>query len=106
MKLTAVKKVVIITEAAIEGQIIGMLNAQGVKGYTVYRDLAGKGAHGIRSELMTVARLGGNVRIETVVACEEQVRSIMEVVYSEFLVKKHPGIIYLEDIQVIRPEKF
>jgi nitrogen regulatory protein PII len=106
VELTPAKKVVIITEAVIEEQVIRLLNAQGVKGYTVYRNLTGKGARGVRSGLGGLEKLGENVRIEVVVAGEEQAHAIMEAVYGKFLAEKYAGITYLEDIRVIRPEKF
>lgn len=107
MKLAAAKKVVIITEAVIEKQVVSLLSAQGVKGYTIYGNLAGKGVRGIRSGSggMTTA-LDKNVCIEAIVVGEEQAQSIVDAVYSKFLDKKYAGIAYLEDIQVAHAEKF
>lgn len=106
MQLSAAKKVVIITEAVIEEQVIGLLNAQGAKGYTVYRELTGKGARGVRKGLGGLEKYGENVRIEVVVAEEKHAQSIMEAVYSKYLAEKYAGIIYLEEVRVIRPAKF
>jgi nitrogen regulatory protein PII len=104
--LSPAKKVVIITEAVIEEQVISLLNAQGAKGYTVYRKLTGKGARGTRSGMGVMERFGENVRIETVVAGDEQARSVMEAVYNKFLAEKFAGIAYLEDVSIIRAWKF
>ena len=107
VQLTAAKKVVIITEAAIEEQVISLLNACGAKGYTVYRELAGKGVRRIRSGLRTwQGQFAMNVRIETVLVGEEQALYVMEEVYNKFLAEKYAGIIYLEDVRVIRTWKF
>jgi nitrogen regulatory protein PII len=104
--LTAAKKVTIITEAIIEEQVISLLNAHNVKGYTIYRDLAGKGARGIRSGRGTIKKFGENVCIETIVSSEERARTITEAVYTKFLAEKYAGVIYVKDVQVVRPEKF
>jgi nitrogen regulatory protein PII len=106
VKLAEAKKVTIITEAIIEAQVINLLNAHNVKGYTIYRDLAGKGARGIRSGSGVVEKFGKNVRIETIVSSEERAQTIMEAIYTKFLAEKYAGIIYVEDIRVVRPEKF
>lgn len=108
MELTLAKKIVIITEAIIEERVISLLNARGLKGYTVYRGLHGKGAHGKRSALgaMEEFGFGENVRIDAIVTDEEQAVSVMEAVYEDFLFERYAGIAYLEDVRVIRPEKF
>lgn len=106
MELAVAKKVVIITEAAIEEQVVRLLAAQGAKGYTVYRGLTGKGARGVRSGLGGFDKFGENVRIEVVVSEEARALSLMEAVYSKFLAEKYAGITYLEDVRVIRPGKF
>jgi nitrogen regulatory protein PII len=106
VQLAEAKKVTIITEAIIEAQVISLLNEYKVKGYTIYRDLVGKGARGIRSGSGVVEKFGKNVRIETIVSSEERARTITDAVYAKFLAEKYAGIIYVEDIQVVRPDKF
>ncbi len=100
------KKVVIITEAVIEEKVIQLLNTHEVKGYTVYRNLTGKGKRGIRSGLGGLLNFSENVCIEIIVSDENIALAIMEAVYEKFLADKFAGITYLEDIRVIRPEKF
>ncbi|MCL4464411.1 MAG: transcriptional regulator [Firmicutes bacterium] len=104
--LTAAKKVVIITEATIEEKVIQLLNTLEVKGYTVHRSLTGKGERGIRSGLGGLINFGENICIEIIVSDEHKALAIMEAVYNKFLAKNYAGIAYLEDIRVIRPEKF
>jgi PII-like signaling protein len=106
MDFVTIKKIIIITEAVIEDMVIQLITAQGAKGYTVYRDLVGKGQRGVRSGIGVMEKFGMNVRIECIVATEEVALSIMEAVFNKFLAKKYAGIAYLEDVRVIRPEKF
>jgi len=80
MEIAKANKVVIITEAVIEEKVILLLNAQGVKGYTIYRNLAGKGARGVRSGLGGFANLGENVCIEIIIGDESRALAIMEAV--------------------------
>lgn len=100
MELKAAKKVVIITEALIEQQVIRFVTEQGVKAYTVFRNLIGKGARGIRSG-ECLERFCDNVRIEMVVAEEAEALAVMEAVHSKFLATKYAGIIYLEDVRIL-----
>jgi len=104
--LAEAKKVVIITEAVIEEKVIQLLNTHEVKGYTVYRSLTGKGERGLRSGLGGLLNFSENVCIEIIVSDELKALAIMEAVYHKFLADKFAGIAYLEDIRVIRPEKF
>jgi len=109
MKIGSAKKVVIITESMLEEQVIQMLNALEVKGYTVYRDLTGKGRHGIRSGVGVLHKINTNVCIEVIVIKEELALSIMETIHDKILsCGKGPyaGTIYLEDVFVMCPEKF
>lgn len=104
--LAEAKKVVIITESVIEEKVVQLLNTHEVKGYTVYRHLTGKGERGIRSGFGGLVSLGENVCIELIINDEDKALTIMKAVYDKFLAKNYAGITYLEDIRVIRPEKF
>ncbi|MBS3943508.1 MAG: DUF190 domain-containing protein [Dethiobacter sp.] len=106
IELKAVKKVVVITESVIEEKILRIINEHGAKGYTVYRNVSGKGARGIRSGSGGLSSLGENVKIETLVASEEKAKAIMEKIIFKYLADKYAGIVYLEDVQVKRIEKF
>ncbi|GFP18796.1 nitrogen regulatory protein P-II 2 [Candidatus Hakubella thermalkaliphila] len=105
MELENATKVVIITETIIESSILRLLKSLGVKGFTIYKDITGEGGRGIRSVSGGLSELGENVRIEIIVSNEEKARLIMENVCDKYL-SKYAGIIYLENVQVIRIEKF
>jgi PII-like signaling protein len=109
MELGRAKKVVIITESMLEEQITRLLCTQGAKGYTVYHELTGKGRHGIRSGIGVLDKINTNICIEAIVAQEEMALSIMEIIHKKILNcgrGAYAGIVYLEDVCVICPEKF
>jgi PII-like signaling protein len=106
MELRSAKKVVIITEAAIEEKIIRVIEAHGAKGYTVYRDITGKGSRGIRAGSGGLSTFGENVMIETIVATLETAKAIMDEIVEKYLASKYAGIVYLDDVQVERIERF
>ncbi|MBS3976900.1 MAG: DUF190 domain-containing protein [Syntrophomonadaceae bacterium] len=106
MELTTAKKLVVITEAAIETDVLRIIDKQGARGYTIYRGIAGKGSRGIRSGSGGMSTFGENVRIETVVATEEKAKAIMELIINNYLANKYAGLVYLEDVQVARIAKF
>jgi hypothetical protein len=106
MEIGMAKKVVIITETMLKDRVLGVLCALGAKGYTVYHDLSGKGRHGVRSAIEAVDKVYGNTCIEVIVAKEELAISIMEEIYHKVLANRYAGIVYLEEIRVVCPEKF
>lgn len=106
MELVPAKKLVIITEAAIEAEITRIINKHGAKGYTIYRDIIGKGDRGIRAGSGGFSNYGENTRIETVVSTEEKAKAIMGEVVTGYLANRYAGIAYLEDVQVERITRF
>lgn len=105
MELKNAKLVVIITEKIIENNITRLIKTLGVKGYTVYHDMTGVGDRGVRSGSGGLGVFGENVRIETVVSSEEKAELIMREVYEQYL-KNYAGIVYAQDVRVIRIDKF
>lgn len=104
VELIAAKKVVIITEALMEGQVISLLKAQGAQAYTVFRSLTGQGVRGVRSG-QCLAGFCENVRIELIVEEEAAAHALMEAVHNKYLADKYAGIAYMEDVRMIRHKK-
>jgi len=73
MQIYKAKKLIIVTEASISEEVIKMMTAYGVDGYTVL-SASGKGRRGLRHGISLCGQLLGNVRIE-VVASEEVVKN-------------------------------
>jgi nitrogen regulatory protein PII len=105
VELVAAKKVIIITEALMEQQVLNLLKAQGAEAYTVIRNLTGQGARGIRSG-QCLEGFCENVRIELIVKEEAQAKALMEAVHTKYLEKNYAGIAYLEDVRIVPTGKF
>ena len=90
----------IVTEAALERELLAELDALGVRGYTI-TDARGKGGRGRRQSDWTQQ---GNIRIEIVCdpALAEQVATRLRERYYEH----YAMILFLQDVNVLRPDKF
>lgn len=100
------KKVVIIAEKMLLEKICDIIDSSGARGYTVV-PAGGKGSHHrhYTSERASVVDDFSTVRIEVSVrdksVAEEIGNTIVEKCFS-----KYSGIVYLEDVEILRPGKF
>lgn len=102
VKLYGKKRIDIVVEAVRAHALIEMIEAAGAKGYTIVREVSGKGNRGIRDD----ARLSDvfrNVMI-IVIAAEEIARRIVE--QSQPLLQEYAGIVLISDTEVLRDEHF
>jgi nitrogen regulatory protein PII len=100
------KKVVIIAEKILTSKICEIIDASGARGYTIV-PAGGKGAHHkhFTSERASVVDDFATVRIEVITKDKTIAESIgIDVVEKCF--NKYSGIIYLEDVEILRPAKF
>lgn len=96
------KKIVIITEKLILDNITNIIEECGATGYTVTA-AGGKGSRGVRSERGNDAY--SNVKIEVVTANVEMAKAISEKVANKYF-ENYSGITYIEDVEIIRLQKF
>lgn len=90
----------VITEAALEGILIQTIERFGAHGYTII-DARGKGSRGVRNAGWTAS---SNIRLEIVcddLAAEAIVRHLRENYYDNYAM-----IVFLREVNVLRPEKF
>ena len=90
----------VITEAAIEKNLLRDLTQLGARGYTVL-DARGQGRRGVRAAAWGEA---ANIRIEVICA-----RALAETVLQHFQTVYYDNyamVAYLQDVEVIRPDKF
>ena len=90
----------VITEAVLERELLGELDALGVRGYTI-TDARGKGSRGRRQSDWSQE---GNIRIEMVcepALAERVARHLRERYYDHYAM-----ILFLQDVSVLRPDKF
>ena len=90
----------IVTEAALERELLAEFDALGVRGYTI-TDARGKGGRGRRQSDWTQE---GNVRIEIV--CEPALAERVAMRLRERYYEHYAMILFLQDVDVLRPEKF
>ena len=100
--LKSAEKIIIITERIICSRIIEHLESLGIKAYTIYQDVSGQGERGMRSISGGLSRFGENIRIEIIIENEEQAVEVAEKIYNKYLSSKYAGIVYIEDIRVIK----
>lgn len=92
--------ITIITEATIEQALLRDLDRMGVRGYTV-SDARGKGSRGVRDAAWDEA---ANIRIE-VICAREQAETVMRHLQIRYYAN-YAMVAFLQDIEVVRPEKF
>ncbi|MEM9470229.1 MAG: P-II family nitrogen regulator [Pseudomonadota bacterium] len=100
------KKVVIITERFIRDDVIKIIEECGATGYTI-TNAAGKGARGVRrgTDRATVVEGTTNIKFEIITFDDDMAEMIAERVADEYF-NNYSGITYLENVYILRPEKF
>ena len=98
-------KIVIITEKVICDDVTDVMEELGASGYTL-TGASGKGSRGVRSsERQALNDANANVKIESIVSSREIAHAIAKKVAEDYL-GNYSGIIYLEEVEILRPEKF
>jgi nitrogen regulatory protein PII len=98
-------KVSIVTEKLIEKDIEKVVEQNGAKGYTVFEG-SGKGSHGLKSlDRPSVVGAFALVKIEVIVADRAVADAIAEQVATTYFTN-YSGIVYLEEVEILRREKF
>ena len=90
----------VVTEAVLERELLGELDALGVRGYTI-TDARGKGSRGRRQSDWAQE---GNIRIEMV--CEPALAERVAQHLRERYYDHYAMILFMQDVCVLRPDKF
>jgi nitrogen regulatory protein PII len=99
------KKVVIITEKVILDGVLRIIEESGATGYTVVA-AGGKGSRNVRAQdRPSVVDSFVNVMIEVITASDQVADTIAHEVAAAYFAN-YSGIIYLEEVEVLRPAKF
>lgn len=99
-------KIIVVTEKFVEREVRSVIESHGAKGYTLV-SAGGKGLHHFHSteSRASVVEDFSNIKIESIVreraTAEEIAKAIMDEIF-----RRYPGIIYLEDVEVWREERF
>lgn len=98
-------KVVIITEKIILDGVTQIIEDAGASGYTVVA-AGGKGSRGVRSsDRPAVVDAFSNMKVEVITASREMADRIADEVAARYF-ENYSGITYLEEVEVLRPQKF
>ena len=100
------KKLVIVTEHFLIEKVCKIIEACNGKGYTILR-AGGKGLHHIHStsEKATVIEGFDTLKVEVITADRDVAETIATRIMSECF-EDYSGVIYLEDVEVCRLERF
>ena len=100
MELTARKLLTVVTEAALEDTLVRDIEALGARGYTI-TDARGKGGRGKRDAAWAPH---ANIRLE--VLCGADTALAICAALRERYSDNYSMVIYVADVDVLRPEKF
>lgn len=92
--------ITVITEATVEDTLLRDLDKLGVRGYTV-SDARGRGSRGVRDAAW---KESANIRIEVICT-----RALAETALTHIKVHYYANyamVAYLQDIEILRPDKF
>ena len=94
------KLLTIVTEAALEHQLVQEIERLGAHGYTI-TDARGKGGRGMRNAGWDHS---ANIRIEVV--CTADTAHVIAAALRERYYDNYAMILFISDVEVLRPEKF
>lgn len=99
MNTVSLKLVTIIAERILKDRLTEAIKSLGAKGYT-HTDVTGEGSRGVRASEWE----GNNVKIETAVSSEVAQEIVSHIAQNYF--QHHAVIVYTQDIQVVRGDKY
>ena len=100
MALTARKRLTIVTEEALEDTLVRDIEILGARGYTI-TDARGKGGRGKRDATWAPY---ANIRLE--VLCDAKTADTLCTALRDRYYDNYSMVMYVSDVDVLRPEKF
>lgn len=99
-------KLTIITEKLIEEKVARLLLSEGCKGFTVF-NVGGRGLHHFHApvERGIAPEEFSEIQIEVVVLQRSRAEAVAQKILTQFL-DLYAGIVFLEKVEVLRPERF
>ncbi len=104
MKLYDKKRISIIVEKACRDNIIKLLEKSGASGFTVYKDIYGKGKSGMRGDHSSLNEISGNLEIVSITSPEVAERILQGL--SNMIEKGFILTVHVMDVKVIRDDHF
>ena len=100
MELTSRKLLTVVAEAVLEATLVREIESLGARGYTI-TDARGKGSHGIRDGSWS---RNANIRLE--VLCGADMAIAICAALRDGYSDNYSMVIFVGDVDVLRPEKF
>lgn len=104
MNLYDKKRISIIVERAYLQKIIELLEKSGASGFTVYKEIYGKGKSGVRGDIVDINEVSGELEIVSITGPEVAERVLQGL--SELIMKGITIIAHVTDVKVIRDDHF
>lgn len=98
-ELVRLKLVTIVAERVLRNRLVDEIRSLGARGFTI-AEVTGEGSRGVRASEWE----GSNVRIETIVAADVADRIVDRVSTTYF--HYHAVIMYVQDVDVVRGDKY
>lgn len=103
LKFNPLKKIEIILSGEHQAFATDMLDRAGVKGYTIFNNLSGKGSHGYHEGHVMFNE--DDVLVMIVAAVPEELMKPIIEGFAPFY-REHSGVVFISDIEVTRMVKF
>jgi len=98
-------KLSIVAEKILHERILKRIEEVGATGYSVFEG-GGKGRHTLHpTDRASLVGAFSIAKIEVILSDRAAAEKLAEAVVSEFF-DRYPGIVYLEDVEVVRRERF
>ncbi|MCG8402227.1 MAG: DUF190 domain-containing protein [Firmicutes bacterium] len=104
MELFDKKRISVIVEKACRDKVVKLLEDSGVSGFTVYKDIYGKGKSGVRDNYGSVSEISGNLEIVSITGPEVADRILQSL--AALIDKGFVMIVHVVDVKVIREDYF
>lgn len=104
MKFFNKKRLSVIVEKAWKDKVIKLLEDSGVSGFTVYKEIYGKGKHGVKGAHGSLNEISGNVEIVSITGPEvaERILQGLETMIDRGIIL----IVHVTDVTVLRNDQF
>lgn len=97
--LLSLKLVTIVAERVLRSRLVDEVRSLGARGFTI-TEVSGEGSRGVRASEWE----GANIKLEVIVPAEVALRIVDHVSSTYFA--WHAVIIYVQDVDVVRGEKY
>jgi PII-like signaling protein len=104
MELFVKKRINIIAEKVCQDMVVELIQASGASGFTVYKDIYGKGRSGVRGDFGSLGDVSGNLEIVCIAGTEVAERILQGLV--AMIEEGLDLIVCVEEVQVLRDDHF